>query len=200
MLGTAQCWNFIKKKIRCEWKVAFAAAIVMGLLIHMPMMLGDIPNHDGLDSMHFDQNMITSGRWFLTLACGISSYFTLPWLIGLLSILYLALSSVLLVSFLEIKRTSAVILTSGLLVAFPALASTFAYVFTMDGYMLALFLAIASVWCVKQHKHGFIPGAVCLACSMGTYQAYLPFSQKNIRQGSVIQSPPSPRTERLTLL
>lgn len=176
MLGTAQCWNFIKKKIRCEWKVAFAAAIVMGLLIHMPMMLGDIPNHDGLDSMHFDQNMITSGRWFLTLACGISSYFTLPWLIGLLSILYLALSSVLLVSFLEIKRTSAVILTSGLLVAFPALASTFAYVFTMDGYMLALFLAIASVWCVKQHKHGFIPGAVCLACSMGTYQAYLPFA------------------------
>lgn len=176
MLGTAQCWNFIKSRIKREWKIAFVAAVVMGLLIHMPMMLNDIPNHDGLDSMHFDQNMVTSGRWFLTVACGISSYFTLPWLIGLLSVLYLALSSVLLVSFLEIKRTSTVILTSGLLVAFPALASTFAYVFTMDGYMMALFLAIASVWCVKQHKYGFIVGAVCLACSMGTYQAYLPFA------------------------
>ena len=64
MLGTAQCWNFIKSKIRREWKIAFTAAVVIGLLVHMPMMLRDIPNHDGLDSMHFDQNMVTSGRWF----------------------------------------------------------------------------------------------------------------------------------------
>ena len=59
---------------------------------------------------------------------------------------------------------------------FPALASTFAYAFTMDGYMLALFLAVSSALCVKKWKWGFVPGAVCLAFSLGTYQAYLPFA------------------------
>ncbi len=176
MSSPTEIWNFIKQKIKPQWKVAFWSALAMGLLIHMPMMMQDIPNHDGLDSMYFDQNMITSGRWFLTVACGISSYYTLPWLIGLLAILWIALTSVALTELLEVKKSWAIVLISGLLVSFPALASTFAYVFTMDGYMLALFLAVLSVLLTKLHKLGFLAGAVCLAFSMGTYQAYLPFA------------------------
>ncbi len=176
MKSQAEVWQVIKLHIKKEWRTAFFATLIIGLLVHMPMLLQDIPNHDGLDSMHFDQNMITSGRWFLTVACGISSYFTLPWLIGLLAILYLALTSVALVEFLEIKKASTIVLLSGLLVSFPALASTFAYVFTMDGYMMALLLAVLSVVLTKKYKFGFVTGAVCLACSMGIYQAYLPFA------------------------
>lgn len=176
MKSQAEVWQILKLHIKKEWKTAFLATFIMGLLIHMPMMLRDIPNHDGLDSIYFDQNMITSGRWFLTVACGISSYFSLPWLIGLLALLYLALTSAALVEFLEVKKTAAIILISGLLVSFPAIASTFAYVFTMDGYMLALLLAVLSVVLTKKYRFGFVAGAVCLACSMGIYQAYLPFA------------------------
>ena len=176
MKSQAEVWQTIKQHIKKEWKTAFFATLIMGMLIHMPMMLSDIPNHDGLDSMHFDQNMITSGRWFLTVACGVSSYFTLPWLIGLLSMVYLALAAVALVEFLGIKKAATIILVSGLLVAFPAIASTFAYVFTMDGYMMALCLAVLSVTLTKKYKLGFVAGAACLACSMGIYQAYLPFA------------------------
>lgn len=176
MKSPAEVWQFLKQNIKKEWKAAFLSAFLMGLLIHMPMMLRDIPNHDGLDSMHFDQNMITSGRWFLTVACGISSYYTLPWLIGLLSLLYLGLTSAALTEFLEVKKTSVILLISGLLVTFPSVASTFAYVFTMDGYMMALLLAVLSVVLTKKYKKGFLAGALCLACSMGIYQAYLPFA------------------------
>ncbi len=176
MKSPAELWSMIKQHSKREWKIAFLSAFLLGLLIHMPMMVRDIPNHDGLDSLYFDQNMITSGRWFLTVACGISSYFTLPWMIGLLAVLYLALSSVVLVEFLEIRKTLHIVLISGLLLSFPAIASTFAYVFTMDGYMLALFLAVLSVLLAKKYKLGWLAGAVCLACSMGTYQAYLPFA------------------------
>ena len=52
------------KKFSASDKVAFVSAFVTGLLVHMPAMLMDVPNHDGLSSMHFSQNMITSGRWF----------------------------------------------------------------------------------------------------------------------------------------
>ena len=168
-----QMW---KKNIKSEWKLAFMAAVVIGLMVHLPMMLSDIPNHDGLDSMYFDQNMITSGRWFLMVACGFSSYYTLPWLIGVIALLWLGVTAALLVEFLEVKDRVTIVLISGLLVTFPALASTFAYVFTMDGYMLALMLAVAAVVCVKKLKYGFLPGAVCLAFSLGTYQSYLAFT------------------------
>lgn len=168
-----QMW---KNKIKSEWKLAYLAAVVIGLVVHLPMMLSDIPNHDGLASMYFDQNMITSGRWFLMVACGFSSYYTLPWLIGLIAILWLGVTAALLVEFLEVKDRVTIVLISGLLVTFPALASTFAYVFTMDGYMLALMLAVAAVVCVKKLKYGFLPGAVCLAFSLGTYQSYLAFT------------------------
>lgn len=176
MKEPSEVFNQLKSKIKPEWKIAFLSVIIMGILIHMPIMLQDIPNHDGLDSVYFDQNMITSGRWFLTIACGISSYYSLPWLIGLLSIFYLALVSVVLVEFLEIKSKLIILLCSGLLVAFPSVASTFAYVFTMDGYMMALFLAVLAPLCVKKCRFGFLIGTVALALSMGIYQAYLPFA------------------------
>ncbi len=169
-------WEFLqysRNKIKNTWKIAFVSAFVIGLLIHLPVMLSDIPNHDGLSSMYFDQNMITSGRWFLTVACGFSSYFTIQWVIGML---WLSLSSVVLTETMELEDPLTIIGVSGLLVSFPALASTFAYVFTMDGYMMALFLAVLSVLFTKKYKKGWILGVVCLAFSMGIYQAYLPFA------------------------
>lgn len=175
-MAPAQAFGALYRKIRREWKTAFLTCFVLGLLIHMPILLSDIPNHDGLDSMYFDQNMITSGRWFLTVACGFSSYFTLPWLIGILGLCFLSCGAAALCELLEVRKTWAVMLVSGLLVSFPALASTFAYVYTLDGYMLALLLSVLSVLFTKKRKFGFVPGAFCLAFSMGIYQGYLSFA------------------------
>ena len=163
-----------KIKERKLWRYTFWTAILLGLCTHLPIMLSDIPNHDGLASIYFDQNMVVSGRWFLSVACGFSSYYSLPWLIGILAIGILAVTAVLLVEVLEIKNISGGMMIAGVLVTFPVLTSTFAYVFTMDGYMLAVFLAVLSVYLVTKGKFGFILGGIALAFSMGIYQAYLP--------------------------
>lgn len=163
-------------KLKKQWKTAFFSAVVIALLVHMPVLLSDIPNHDGLDSMYFDQNMITSGRWFLMVACGFSSFYTIPWVIGCLGIVFLGLAAAALAELLEMEKPWVIVLGSGLLVSFPALASTFAYVFTLDGYMLALLLAVLAVLFTKKYKRGFLAGGICLACSLGTYQAYLSFA------------------------
>ena len=176
MVTPMEALSIGKRKLKKEMKLAFLWALSLGLLIHLPAMLSDIPNHDGLSSMYFDQNMITSGRWFLMVACGASSFFTLPWMIGLLGIFYLSCTAALLVELLEVRNHFAIAFISGLLVAFPALASTFAYVFTLDGYMLALFLAVLAVLLTKKYPRGFLWGAVCLAFSMGIYQAYVSFA------------------------
>lgn len=166
----------IKKKIKKEWRTAFLAAVTVGLLVHMPALLSDIPNHDGLDSLYFDQNMITSGRWFLTVACGFSSFYTIPWVIGLLGLFFLGLTAAALTELLEVRRLWAAAAVGGLLASFPALASTFAYVFTLDGYMLAMLLSVLAVLFTKRWRRGFLPGAMCLAFSLGTYQGYLSFA------------------------
>ena len=176
MRTPAEIWSYLRGNIRKEWKTAFWTVFILGLLIHFPVIAGDFPNHDGLASMYFDQNMITSGRWFLMIACGFSSYFALPWVIGLLSLFFLGSGAAALIEFLEIKNELSVMLLAGLLVSFPALASTYAYIFTADGYMLALCLAFFSVALTKRREWGFLPGGICLAFSMGTYQSYLSFA------------------------
>ena len=93
----------LKMKLGRWHVVAFLSAVICGLLIHLPVMLSDLPNHDGLASMYFDQNMITSGRWFLTVACGFSSYFTVPWIIGLIGTFFLGLTSAVLAELLKSK-------------------------------------------------------------------------------------------------
>ena len=172
----AEALKKIKKNIKREWKLAFFSVLICGLVVHFKVFAGDFPNHDGLSSMYFDQNMITSGRWFLMIACGISSYFTLPWLIGIFSLIFLGIGCAALIDFLEIKDDISVVLTSCMLVVFPALSSTYAYIFTADGYMMALGLVFLAVAFTGKRKWGFLPGAVCLAFSMGTYQSYLAFA------------------------
>ncbi|MBO4292715.1 MAG: glucosyltransferase domain-containing protein, partial [Lachnospiraceae bacterium] len=176
MMTPEKAWEKLNMVFGKRHKIAFLSAFAAGLLIHLPVMLSDIPNHDGLASMYFDQNMITSGRWFLMVACGFSSYFTVPWVIGLIGMFFLGIASAVLTELLELKSTIVIVLSGGMLVAFPALASTFAYVFTLDGYMLALLLMTAAVLLTKKYRTGWIGGAICLAFSMGIYQAYLPFA------------------------
>ena len=164
----------LNRKISKSDRVAFISALLIGLLVHMPAMLMDVPNHDGLSSMYFSQNMITSGRWFLAAVCAASSFYTVPWIIGLIALFELAVTSVLLNRIFETESPVTITLVSALLVSFPSLASTFAYVFTLDGYMAGLLLAVLGVYAVK--KGHFVLGGISLAFSMGVYQAYLPFA------------------------
>lgn len=172
-MSPMQTFRILQDKIKPEWKAAFSACFFVGMLVHMPVLLSDIPNHDGLAYMYSDQNIVVSGRWFLTVACGISSYYTLPWVIGLLGLLYLGFAAAAICELLEVRKTWAAALCGALLSVFPAIASTFAYVYALDGYMMALLLAVLAVLFVKKYRFGFLPGALCLALSMGIYQAYL---------------------------
>lgn len=159
--------------LQSKYTYPFGAAVIVGLLTHMVVFANKLPNADAMDSFYFSQNMITSGRWFLPVACGISSFYDLNWIIGVLSILFLALSAVLLSEFFELTTKGSRIVVAAILVTFPAVTATFAYLYTADGYMLALALAIAAPYVTKKYKYGFAIGGVLLALSMGTYQAYL---------------------------
>lgn len=164
----------IKHNVKKESKMAFLSAIIIGFLTHMFVFTNMLPNHDGLTNIYEAQKKYYSGRFFLSEISGISSYFDLPWVNGSLSILFLALGAVILVELFKLKKGISIVLTSGLLVTFPTVSSTFSYMFTANGYMAAFTLAILSVFITRKYEYGFIPGGLILFISVGVYQINLP--------------------------
>ncbi|MCR5849057.1 MAG: glucosyltransferase domain-containing protein [Lachnospiraceae bacterium] len=156
-----------------QYRVPFMSAMIIGLMTHMFMLVNKFPNVDSMTNFYFDQNMVTSGRWFLTVACGISSYYDLNFVNGLLAIIFIALGAVLVTRFFDVKRKSSLILIPAIMATFPAVAATMSYMYTVDGYMLGLLMAISAAYIARKYKFGFLIGAAILALSMGTYQAYV---------------------------
>ena len=166
----------IVSKIKPQWKAAFFGGVIIGLLTYMYFMTSNFLNYDSMWNIYSDQDMITSGRQFLTYACGISSFYNLPWINGILAIFFLAITSVVVVEGLGIESKTGAVLAAGFLVTFPAVSSTFCYIFTVDGYMVAVLLAALAFLAADRRKFGFVPGMFLLGISMGIYQAYLSFT------------------------
>ena len=166
----------LKKSIKTLWKPqyawAFFGTLIVGLISHLPAMTKNLPTYDTFWNIYSDQDMITSGRQFLTFACGGSSFYNLPWINGLLALFFLGLTAVVLTELFEIKTPFFAALAGAVLAAFPATTGTFVFIYTVDGYMLALFLSCLSVLLADRFKFGFIPAVFLLGFSVGVYQSY----------------------------
>lgn len=173
---------FYHNKLKKEWKTAFYSAFFIGLLVHLYKFTNLLPNHDSLYNFYSSQNMLASGRWFLSIACGFSSYFDLPWINGLLSLVFMGVTAAMVAEVFRMKNPVLIVLASALQVSFPAITATMHYEFTADGYMIAMALAALSVCLTrmemigKAHWKKLALSAVCICLSCGIYQAYVSFA------------------------
>lgn len=177
-MGT-EILHFYQEKIKRTWKLAFFSAFFLGLLIHIYKFTNLLPNADSMYNFYSSQNMVASGRWFLSIACGLSSFFDLPWVIGILSLCFMGLTSALIAQIFQMENPVLIILSSALLVSFPAITATLSYEFTADGYMLAMALAAASVCLTGMDSlnwKNLICSGVCICLACGIYQAYVSFA------------------------
>lgn len=160
------------KKMPPNVKTAFFAALAVGILTHMYMFTNKLPNHDDIGHLFGCRYGAASGRWLLPTVLGISGDYSMPWLNGLLSILFIAAAAGFTVSLLRIVKPLYCVLTAALMVTFPTVTSTFTYMFTADGYFLSLALACAAIYLAVRFKWGCIAGAAAITLSMGIYQSY----------------------------
>ncbi|MDO4490597.1 MAG: glucosyltransferase domain-containing protein [Lachnospiraceae bacterium] len=167
----------LRKGIRREWILCIVSVFVFGLLAHSFKFTNFIPNWDSVLNLNTDQNKINLGRCFLQAACSLGSYYDLPWINGLLSLLYISLSAVCVSEVFQIRKTIPLVLLGGLMVTFPTVTSTFAYQYTADGYFLALLcVSGATLLAVRGGKMAILPSAALLAFSLGIYQTYITFA------------------------
>ena len=100
----------LARRFRPEWRLVFFSAFGFGLLAHFYKMANWLPNWDSLVFRYDAQQMLQYGRYFLSLACGLSSYYDLPWLNLLLGLLFLAGSTVCVAALLHLKNPVALVL------------------------------------------------------------------------------------------
>lgn len=170
---------FNENKWSKQSKAAFLTTLICGYIFHLYAFTNIIPNSDGISRVYDLQEMTVSGRWFLHFATIPHGFMQMPALIGALTLLFLALSCVLLVNLLKIQHPIYAVFLSVSVVTFPSLGFTFLYLFTASAYSIGVFLAILSVWFhEKSHKRPLYWGGaiLSLACSMGVYQAYSAFA------------------------
>lgn len=182
-----QFFHTIRQKLKKEWSFAFCTAFCAGLLIHLYRLSNHLLTWDSVYNFHDSQNVIHLGRCFLTLSCGIGSYYDLQWVNGLLSLVYLSLTAVCLTELFSLCSRTSIALVAGIVVSFPSVASTFAYMYTADGYFLAQLTAALAVLLTLKYKKGFLAGILLLAFSYGSYQAYISFAVMLILVWSVLQ-------------
>ena len=164
----------LARRFRPEWRLVFFSAFGFGLLAHFYKMANWLPNWDSLVFRYDAQQMLQYGRYFLSLACGLSSYYDLPWLNLLLGLLFLAGSAVCVAALLHLKKPVTLVLTGALIAVFPTVTSTFAYEYVADGYCLAMLAAcLSALLLTRPGWRSFFAGAACLWFSVGIYQAYL---------------------------
>ncbi|NLD86679.1 MAG: hypothetical protein GX633_00260 [Clostridiales bacterium] len=152
--------------------ITFISACVLGFATHLFMFANKLPNHDDIGHLFSATYGTASGRWFLPTILRLDGNFSMPWLIGTLSVLMLAFSACFTVSVMRIRSALGCILTAAVMVTFPTVAATFSYMFTADAYFLSLALTCAAAYVTVRCRWGFVLGAVLVSLSMGIYQSY----------------------------
>lgn len=167
-------------KLSDKFKIAFISAILFGLIAHIYMFTNKLPNFDDIAYMNKFGTTFRYGRWFLwvmgAVAYHLEFVFSLPWVNGLLTLLTLAASAGIIAELIGLKGKVSNMLLGAALVVFPSWTVTFFYMFTAPYYGFAVFLAVLSVYCTVRCKRGILISAILMACSLGIYQAYLPFT------------------------
>lgn len=161
------------KRLSAEFRLAFLSACVAGFVTHLYVFSNLLLSNDAVNNAFSRNEHLVSGRWALEFFSAWSGTVQMPVVIGLISVLALAATAGLTVRILALHSTVGILLTSVLLVTFPTVACTFAYMFTADAYFIALFFNATAVYFAKRYRFGWIAAIILIAISCGIYQAYI---------------------------
>lgn len=161
-------------------RTGFFSSFFCGIITHLYVITNKLPNWDDLN--HMDGTGATGefGRFMLSRVHQFFSQISSPALNGTMGVLLYSLALALLLIAAKIKNQSTAVIAAFLWITFPAITGNMTFMFLGGTYGVAVFCAIAAVYCVTKQKWWFVPGALFLYCSLGIYQAYLPLAAASL--------------------
>lgn len=162
-----------------RFKIVLFYTLVFSLAAHAYMYFAFAPSHDSISTLINSpgdgRHQLSLGRFMQPVYWLLRGRLPTPWLVGILSILYLAVSGYLIFDVLGFSRRSSIVLLCGIFSTNLTITATNAtYFYSIDTYTLALVFACVGVWLwERQPKWGALGAIPALAASMGSYQAYI---------------------------
>ncbi|MFI3250028.1 MAG: glucosyltransferase domain-containing protein [Eubacteriales bacterium] len=159
-------------------KKVFFWVILFGLMAHGFAFSNQFYSHDSIIELNalteYNSSSavkISVGRFLQPVVYHFRGALAAPWLIGCLSLIWVALATTLLA---KIFRFSNLFLVAGLLTTSVSYASTNAtYIHESDMFMLALLFAVLTAYFISLGSYGYCIAPVALMLSCGLYQAFL---------------------------
>ena len=163
----------IKNSIPYQFKVCFISALIIGLIAHIYKLTNWLPNWDSLVFRYDPQNMVAIGRWFLPVVCAPSSFYDLPWLTGLISIIFHGLGALCICKIFNVRQNITAALIGAAVITFPTVTSVLTYNYVADGYAIAFLLSCLAAMLLVGEKPKYFAAVICITLSAGIYQAYV---------------------------
>ncbi|MBO7252096.1 MAG: glucosyltransferase domain-containing protein [Oscillospiraceae bacterium] len=155
-------------------RYVFSGSFLIGLLSYVYFFTNKLPNHDDLFWFFQKGASIESGRFVLVLLSFILPDFSMPWIYGILSLLFFTLGNCLIIRIFHIRTSVIQFLLSGIIICFPSLIGTFTYTFTTLPYAICYFLTVLAALLLTNGSRRCIPfSVVAIVGAVGIYQAYL---------------------------
>ncbi len=154
------------------------STVVCAMAAHGFLFTNEFFSHDSASGFAYAPNVINSfyigiGRFLIPCYDLVKGCAAAPWLIGILFIIWMSLSSFFICEILEIKGSVLPCLASGILCTNMALTLTGAtYVYCLDDYALALFTAVLALYFFKKDGWASLLGVIFLVISLALYQPY----------------------------
>ena len=161
------------RRISRSFWLAFLSTCLIGGITHLYLFTNLLLNHDSATQTYTANNVLSSGRWALEFLSAFSARLQMPVVIGLISILALAVAAGLTVRVLELSHPVHIVLACALLATFPSAAALFSYLFTADAYFICLMLNALAVYCARNYRFGWAAALPLLAVACGGYQAFI---------------------------
>ena len=167
------------------FKYAMISAVLWSL-VHVYAFSRLMVSHDSLAEFYAEAALrygYTGMTWKISLGRVLMPFYqklirgtvTLPWMIGLLSSLYMALAVYVTAQIFSLKRFWAIFVSAGVVISNPSVflqAATFIH--DMDINMLALLFSTLAAWCWKEDRWFLLAvGALCVSACMGIYASFL---------------------------
>lgn len=172
--------SIISRKLDKKYIYAFFTTIIIGFITHMYFITNFLPNSDTnmYPSAYGESRywQIQIGRWFSVIPFDkLSSYYMIPWIIGVITILIYSIVSLLIIYCYDIKNKITVIIVSSFVISSPTIMATFGFINYSDVFAWGFLLSVLSVCILRISRtlKGLLISALTLACAIGVYQSYL---------------------------
>ncbi len=157
-----------------ESKLPFLSSLIFGLLAYTFAFTNKLVNHDEVNSLFMKGATVDSGRWGLGFLDAIFPNFSMPWIYGIFSLIFIAIAICLMIRIFSIRSRLLQVLLSGCVMVFPSLIGLFGYMFTSSSFALSFLLAVLAVWLLhRDPRKGLIPALGCMVFSLSIYQSYI---------------------------